>query len=146
VVKLGCSSVLTFVLLIVDSSDGDVVNGIEHIDPDKPYKYLGILQTSGPHNDAVAVVEKVFNECLMANIVWSSALSGLHKVKAHNTWAVPVVSYVMRSIRNLDTKVRSVLTQCSAHHLRSSVSRLYLPRSKGGSHYRTSLFLLKAVT
>jgi len=23
----------------VDSSDGDVVNGKEHIDPDKPYKY-----------------------------------------------------------------------------------------------------------
>jgi len=122
----------------VDSSDGDVINGIEHIDPDKPYKYLGILQTSGPHTDAV--VEKVSNECLRrANIVWSSALSGLHKVKAHNTWAVPVVSYVMPAlkipvtiIRNLDTKVRSVVTQCNAHHLRSSVSRLYLPCSKGG--------------
>ena len=81
-VKLGCSSVLKRAVCvieqekIVDSSDGDVVNGIEHIDPDKPYKYLGILQTSGPHTDTV--VEKISNECLRrANIVWSSALSGL---------------------------------------------------------------------
>ena len=123
---------------IVNSSDGPGVNGIEHIDPDRPYKYLGILQTSGPHT--AAVIEKVSDECLRrANIVWSSDLSAFHKVKAHNTWAVPVVSYVMpilkipvTTIRNLDTKVRSVLTECNAHHLRSSVSRLYLPRSKGG--------------
>ena len=122
---------------IVDSSDEDAVNGIEHIDPDKPYKYLGILQTSGPHTDAVV---EVSSECLrQANIVWSSDLSGLHKVKARNTWAVPVVSYVMpalkilmTTIRDLDTKVRSVLTQCKAQHLQSSVSRLYLPHSKGG--------------
>jgi len=47
---------------IVDSSDNPGVNGIEHIDPDRPYKYLGILQTSGPHT--AAVVEKVSIECL----------------------------------------------------------------------------------
>jgi len=44
---------------IVDSSDEPGVNGIEHIDPDRPYKYLGILQTSGLHT--AAVVEKVLH-------------------------------------------------------------------------------------
>jgi len=72
----------------VDSSDGDVINVIEHIDLDKPFKYLGILQTSGLHTDAI--VEKVFNECLRgAKIVWSLALSGF---KANHTWSVPAVS------------------------------------------------------
>ena len=99
---------------IADPSDGTEVNAIdsiEHIDPDRPYKYLSVLQTSRPHTDDV--VDKVSNKCLKrANIVWSSDLSGFHKVKAHNTWAVPVVSYIMptlkipvTTIRDLDTKV-----------------------------------------
>ena len=63
----------------MDSSDGTEVNAIEsieHIDPDKPYKYLGVLQTSRPHTDVV--VDKVSNECLRrANIVWSSDFTKL---------------------------------------------------------------------
>jgi len=35
-----------------DLSGVDAINGIEHIDPDKPYRYLGVLQTSRPHTDA----------------------------------------------------------------------------------------------
>ena len=45
---------------------------------------------------------------------------------------MPTLKIPVTTIRDLDTKVRSVLTTCKAHHLSSSVSRLYLPRSKGG--------------
>jgi len=52
---------------IVDSSVGTAFSGIEHIDPDRPCKYLGVLQTSGPHTEAV--VDKVSNEYLSLTIV-----------------------------------------------------------------------------
>ena len=45
---------------------------------------------------------------------------------------MPTTKILVTTIRDLDTKVQSVLTTCKAHHLRPSVSRLYLPHSKGG--------------
>ena len=119
----------------MNSSDDDVVNGIEHIN--LASIYLGILQSSGPHTDAV--VEKVFNECLRwANIVWSSALSGLHKAKAHNTY----VGYPCCKLCNVciedscDHHMRfeyqSLISFSSMQCPSSPVSRLYLPCYKGG--------------
>jgi len=46
------------------------------------------------------------------------------EVRSGPHWSGPKIRY--------NPKVRSVLTEFNAHHLRSSVSRLYLPRSKGG--------------
>ena len=72
-------------------------------------------------------------------MVWSSSLSAVAKVRAHNSWVVsalcytmPLVDWLRRELDQLDVRTWALLTKCEAHYLNASKDRLYLPRSEGG--------------
>ena len=69
----------------------------------------------------------------------SSKLYSGSKIRAINTYAVPVIRYSAGVVewtkieqQNLDRKTRKLLTLNGALHLRSDVDHLYIPRDEGG--------------
>ena len=69
----------------------------------------------------------------------SSKLNASNIIKAINSWAVSllrysggIVNWTKSELAELDRKTRKLLTIHCALHLRSNVSRLYLPRREGG--------------
>ena len=71
--------------------------------------------------------------------IWSSELNARNKVKATNTFAVPVLSYspgvvdwTKDDIMGLDRLTRRIMSDSRAQHPRSSLNRLYMPISSGG--------------
>ena len=66
-------------------------------------------------------------------------MSGPRKVRATNSFCVPLLSYgfglipwTKREIAQFDVETRKLLTATCNHHLRSAVEHLYLPWSAGG--------------
>jgi len=73
------------------------------------------------------------------SLVWKSYLSGLHKVRATNSFCVPIMSYgfglipwTKKEIVQFDVESRKSMTATCNHHPCSTVECLYLPRSTGG--------------
>jgi len=71
--------------------------------------------------------------------VWGSLLCGQSKVKATNSFSIPLLSYgfgivdwTKAEIAQFDVIVRKALTAANSHHPRSAIERLYLPRKLGG--------------
>ena len=74
--------------------------------------------------------------------VLQTQLNAVNKVKGLNMFAVPVIQYsaallgwTLSEITNIERKFRKVLTMHGAHHLKSDVDRLYLPRRLGGGGF-----------
>ena len=71
--------------------------------------------------------------------IWNSELYSRHKVTAHNTFAIPVITptfgilpWSKEELENIDVKTRKLLTLSGSFHLNSDVDRLYCHRSEGG--------------
>jgi hypothetical protein len=115
----------------------DLPNG--HIkDVSESYKYLGILQSYGNHDKEVS--NRVTSEYRKrVRQVLRSQLSGKNQVTAINTFAVPLIRYTAAMItwrredlKAADIGTRKLLTLHGAFHPKSSTTRLYASRSKGG--------------
>ena len=66
-------------------------------------------------------------------------LNGGNIIKAINTWAIPVLRYSApflkwrnTELQELDRRTRKLLTMHNAHHPKSNVERIYIPRKEGG--------------
>ena len=71
--------------------------------------------------------------------ILGSELYCRHKVTAHNTFAIPVLtptfgilSWTKDELKQIDVKTRKLLTLSGSFHLNSDVDRLYCHRSEGG--------------
>lgn len=124
---------------------------IPQLGTEESYKYLGVQQALDIKS---AEMKKVFRErlfCRMKKVV-QSKLNLRSMFEAINIWAIPCIAYSFGVIRwtnaglkDMDKKVRAILTTHGIHHPRSSVNRLYIPRNEGGrgllnleiTHYNT---------
>ena len=102
------------------------------------YKYLGISQALNINETEVkqSLKERFFGRLKK---VLNSLLSGGNKVRAYNSWVMPLLIYsfgilkwTQKDLDIIDRRVRSILTSHRVHHPRSSVMRLYIPRKYGG--------------
>ncbi|TWW77705.1 hypothetical protein D4764_12G0010950 [Takifugu flavidus] len=102
------------------------------------YKYLGIPQANGNHEEAArrSATAKYLQRLRQ---VLKSQLNGKHKIQAINTYALPVIRYPagiipwpLEEIQATDIKTRKLLTMHGGFHPKSSVLRLYTKRKEGG--------------
>lgn len=102
------------------------------------YKYLGIQQTLNiDHKETKKLFEDHLKRRL--NLILKSYLYSSATTTAINTWVMPIVKYSFGIVKwsptdldNLDRLIRTTLTKNRQHHPNSSVSRLYVPRDRGG--------------
>lgn len=102
------------------------------------YRYLGFLQDIGiSHSRVKETLISGFKRRTQAVMI--SELNGSNKVKAINTFAVPVISYSFgvigwtgTDLEGLNRIVRVCFTRHRSHHPRSSVERFHLSRARGG--------------
>jgi len=124
------------------SQTGDVVvcedSCIRELNIGETYKYLGFHESDGVDSlNSKNLILDVYLQRL--RLVWKSHLSGPRKVRATNSYCVPVLTYgfgiiswTKKEVQQFDVVTRKVLTECNSHHPRSSVERLYLPRTVAG--------------
>ena len=102
------------------------------------YRYLGMDEDIGIDNELNKdnAIKKYKNRLKK---IWSSELNGKNKTIAHNTFAIPVISYTIgilewtkKEIQDLDTKTRKFLAMNGSFHKASDINRLYTERKKGG--------------
>jgi hypothetical protein len=111
---------------------------IRNLDQHEAYKYLGIDEGDGIHQEKMKA--KIKSEYIRrTRLVLRSELNSQNQIQAINSLAVPVVSYsfgvidwTKNELRKLDTKTRKLMTSQKSHHPKASVDRLYLKRSEGG--------------
>ncbi|XP_031552542.1 uncharacterized protein LOC116289742, partial [Actinia tenebrosa] len=72
-------------------------------------------------------------------VIWTSLLSIPRKVKANQTFAIPVLQHHMWStdwpidkLKELERRTRRVINDCGCKHKHESLPLLYLPTTKGG--------------
>lgn len=102
------------------------------------YRYLGQDESicyNGPLNKDRIVKEYVSR----VKKIWRSDLNSLNKVRAHNCFALPVLTptygildWTKSEVEDLDIKTRKVLTMLGAFHRNSDIDRLYASRRDGG--------------
>ena len=102
------------------------------------YRYLGFFESEGLDcSGSKQTLLEVYKRRL--SLVWRSYLSGPRKVRATNSFCIPILTYgfgvipwTKQEISQIDVQTRKLLTATCNHHPRSAVERLYLPRRFGG--------------
>lgn len=116
-------------------TDGSIV---KHLDEEELYTYLGVGES---HIQCVSAVKKALRGRYRHRLrqIWESELSGIHKIRATNMLALPIILYSFGSIKwtieelkELDRGTRKLMNICRSLHPRASVPRNYLPRQQGG--------------
>lgn len=129
---------------IIQIKKGNVVTndnqicGIDNLDTEKTYKYLGIQQNRGiPHTALKAEFSNAYKVRLTKLL--NSKLNAKNLITAINSWAVPSLIYTFGILKwsetdldNLDRLTRRLLTKFRCLHPNSSIDRLYLARKMGG--------------
>jgi len=113
----------------------DVINELDY---GQTYRYLGFPEAGGiDHTASKSIVTIELHRRL--KLVWGSLLCGPLKVRATNSFCIPLLSYGFgivdwskAEIAQFDVTVRKTLTAANSHHPRAAVERLYLPRKLGG--------------
>ena len=107
-------------------------------DIENGYKYLGILQSYGNHDDEIRITARQEYRKRLRRIL-DTQLTCKNKMTAINTFAIPVIRYTAGVIQwrkedltSIDTGTRKLLTLHGAFHPKSNVARLYTSRKKGG--------------
>ena len=107
-------------------------------DLDAGYKYLGIVQSDTNHDTEVRQ-RSVTEYKKRIRQVLRTQLNARYKIRAINTYAVPVIRYpagiikwTKEAIKKTDIATRKLLTMHGALHPRSSTARLYASRKDGG--------------
>ena len=116
------------------------VNGldIQPIADGDTYRYLGQDENIG--YDGVINKERVRKELfLRCKKIWNSELSATHKATAHNVFAISmllptfgIIDWTIEELKDIDIKIRKILSMSGNFHPNSDVDRLYVPRFKNG--------------
>jgi len=111
---------------------------IRELSVGETYKYLGIFEAEGL--DCSRSKKLILETHLKhLSLVWKLYLSHPRKVRATNSFCVPILSYgfglipwTKKEIAQFDVETRKLMTVTCNHHPRSAVEHLYLPQSTGG--------------
>lgn len=111
---------------------------IQAMETDELYKYLGMMQSRQiAHSKMKQKLQTEFKSRLYK--ILKSKLNGKNLVKAINTYAIPVITYsfgiikwTKTDLRNLQRTIRTTMTENNAHHPKSCIERMSLPRKEGG--------------
>jgi hypothetical protein len=110
---------------------------INCLDKTSEYKYLGFSQCLDLTSNAKTnIKEKYLNR---VKTVLKSELLAKNKIKAVNTWAIPLLMYSFgilnwteTDLEDLNRKTRTLFTEYRVHHPKSAIERFHLPRKYGG--------------
>ena len=111
---------------------------VQDLDQETNYKYLGIEESGNiSHEKMKEKIRKEFYRRVRKVI--KTDLNSKNKMMAINSLAIPVVTYSyniinwrLSEIKQMDVKVRKILTINKMHHPKADIDRMYLPRSEGG--------------
>ena len=124
------------------STEGETINinglNVRELKEDEPYRYLGLDENIG--YDGNLNKERIVKEYKKrAKKVWKSELYAGNKVTAHNSFAVPLVSYTIgildwtkEELQELDKATRKIMNFTGSLHSCSDIDRIYVPRKQGG--------------
>ena len=127
---------------------------IRELSVGETYKYLGFFE-AGELECSVSKESILQVYLKRLSVIWKSLLSGPRKVRATNSFCVPVLSYgfgiipwTKKEVEQFDVKTRKILTSVLSYHPRSAVERLYLPHGAAGRGLTNieHLFYRKLVT
>lgn len=125
---------------VIESPSMTLMNNIkiDSLGSEDSYKYLGMKQqlhindTDLKRNYANAFYKRL-------NKILKTELNAKNKIKAINSWAIPVLTYTFgvlkwstTDLEAINRKIRTIMTSFRIHHCHSALERLYLPRSEGG--------------
>ena len=100
------------------------------LDDGEQYKFLGVPESV--FQEDKLVLERAAKEYLRRlSVIWTSPLSDYNRMGASNQFALPVLSYLMMELRQIDREARKIVVKSRGRHPCSSNALLYLPRSKG---------------
>ena len=114
---------------------------IPALNPDNPYKYLGIF---GPN---LAAVRERLTKTYVKRLykIWRSELNAKNKVRATNKWAVSIFRYYFgilkwteKQVKELDLATRRILRSVKCHQYGASNLRLTSSDRKGVGGSRVS--------
>lgn len=105
---------------------------------DDPYKYLGFAQLKGiRHSNIKQKLTSEFTSRLKS--ICKSHLNSGNKIKAINTYAIPVftfsfgiINWSKTDIDEIERKLRTTLTKYKSHHPKSATERIFIKRKNGG--------------
>ena len=111
---------------------------IRTLEENETYKYLGILEADTIRQ--VEIKDKIWKEYLRkTRKLHETKLSSRNPIKRVNTWAVLLVRYLgpflkwtRNELKEIDQRIRKIMTMHKALHPRDDVDRLYLSRKGGG--------------
>ena len=121
-----------------DMTDGMELPDIRTLGERETYKYLAILEA-----DTIKQVEmkdKIQKEYLRrTRKILETKLSSRNLIERINTWAVPLIRYLgpflkwtREELKQMDQRIRKLMTMYKALHPRDDVDRLYISRKEWG--------------
>ncbi|KAI5742241.1 hypothetical protein M8J77_004984 [Diaphorina citri] len=111
---------------------------IDALSTDDYYKYLGMKQQLHINDTSL---KKSYADSFYTrlNKIMKTELNSKNKIKAINTWAIPLLTYTFgilkwsnTDLETMNRKIRTIFTSFRIHHCHSALERIYLPRSEGG--------------
>ena len=115
--------------------NNDVIDAMED---GEVYKYLGFAQSSRiQHSDMKVKLKSVFVKRMVS--ILKTKLNAKNKVKAINTYAVPILTYsfgiikwTQTDITDLQRLIRTTFTKFRMHHPKAAIERITISRNNGG--------------
>ncbi|KAI5747836.1 hypothetical protein M8J77_018995 [Diaphorina citri] len=111
---------------------------IDALSTDDYYRYLGMKQQLHISDTSL---KKSYADSFYTrlNKVMKTELNSKNKIKAINTWAIPLLTYTFgilkwsnTDLETMNIKIRTIFTSFRIHHCHSALERIYLPISEGG--------------
>ena len=111
---------------------------IQIMSKDDHYKFLGTVENSKQLDELVT--QTLSQEYVRRlSVIWISSISIPRKIKATNTFAIPLLQYsfwtctwTSEKLKQLDRKTREVINKYSGRNRKSSVAMTYLSYDQGG--------------
>ena len=111
---------------------------IQIMSKDNHYKFLGTVENSKQLDELV--MQTLSEEYVRRlSVIWTSNISIPRKIKATNTFAIPLLQYsfwmctwTLEKLKQLDRKTREVINKYSGRNRKSSVAMTHLSYDQGG--------------
>ena len=111
---------------------------IQIMSKDDHYKFLGMVENSKQLDELIT--QTLSQEYIhRLSVIWTSNISIPRKIRATNTFAIPLLQYsfwtctwTLEKLKQLDCKTREVINKNSGRNKKSSVAMTYLSYDQGG--------------
>ena len=111
---------------------------IQIMSKDDHYKFLGMVKNSKQLDELI--MQTLSQEYIRRlSVIWTSNISIPRKIRATNTFAIPLLQYsfwtctwTLEKLKQLDCKTREVINKNSGRNRKHSVAMTYLSYDQGG--------------